>query len=296
MLFAFVAPAQATFPGANGRIVFASDRVGGAYQLFTMRPDGSRLRQLTHSPDTLAVFPDWSPDGQKIAFEGDSADGTADSELFLVPSAGGHVVQLTHNTGLDADPAWSPDGKSLAYCHAASANGAPDIYLINADGTDIHSLTSNPANDCEPQWSPNGRWIAFASDRRGPGRSAIFKIRATGGRPQQITPTRLDAGDPDWAPSGDRLAFESHVSSAHSSLYTIAASGTGLRRLTHGPTTENDLFPSYSPNGRLITFFSDRTGQEHIWVMRTDGERPRDLTPLSQAINFAPDWGARRDG
>jgi TolB protein len=283
--------AQATFPGENGRIVFASDRQSGVYQLYSMQDGGSGVRRLTFLPHVLTVFPSWSPDGAAIAFEGDSPKGTRDSELFTVAMGSGRIHQLTRNRGLDADPAWSPDGRWLTFCHAATQTGAPDVYVMRRDGSHIRRLTSNLASDCEPQWSPDGRWIAFASDRAGGSRSAIYLTKPSGGGAHRVTPLRLDSGDPNWRPDGRQLAFESHVSSPHSSIYTIGLDGSGLRRLTAGPHSENDLFPSFSPDGRRITFFSDRTGATHIWVMYANGTAARDLTRRSTAINFAPDWG-----
>ena len=161
------ATARATFPGENGRIVFSSDR-GSAqfqYQLYSMRPDGSGVRRLTDLPGLATVYAELSPDGQRVVFEGDDPNGVRDSELYVVSTSGGASHQLTHNTGLDADPAWSPDGRWIVFCRAASATGAPDLYVMRSDGSDVRRLTANPASDCQPQWSPGGGWITFASDR-----------------------------------------------------------------------------------------------------------------------------------
>jgi len=288
--------ARATFPGENGRIVFSSDR-GSAqfqYQLYSMRSDGSHIHRLTHLSGVAAVYPSTSPDGQRVVFEGDDPNGQRDSELYIVSTVGGISRQLTHNRVLDADPAWSPDGRWIAFCRSASSTGAPDLYVMRSDGSDVRRVTASPASDCQPQWSPDGAWIAFVSDRAGASQSAVYVVRSGGGDPRRVTPLRLDAGDPNWRPDGNVLVFESHVSSPHSSLYTIGVSGSDLQRLTAGPRSENDLFPSYSPNGRRIAFFSDRTGEPHIWIMAADGSDQHDITPQSHAINFAPDWGSTR--
>jgi TolB protein len=290
------ATAKATFPGDSGRIVFSSDRGGVQfeYQLFSIRADGTDVRRLTHLPGLAAVYPNTSPDGRRVVFEGDDVNGTIDSELFVVSASGGQSHQLTHNRGLDSDPAWSPNGQRIVFCHSSSSSSPPNLYVMDADGRDVRRLTADTPHDCEPQWSPNGQWIAFASDRAGASQSAVYLIRPGGGSVRRVTPLGLDAGDPNWRPDGRVLVFESHVSSPHSSLYTIGVSRSNLQRLTAGPHSENDLFPSYAPGGGRIAFYSDRSGESHIWVMGADGSDPHDITPESHAISFAPDWGPVR--
>ena len=283
----------------NGRIVFARFHADFAAQLFSTQANGSELRQLTHDPAISAGYPDRSPDGRTIVYEGDPASGQGDSEIFTVSIRGGSSHQLTRNRTEDQDPAWSPDGTHIALCHSTSEGLPSRIFVMRRDGSHLRRLTSSRGNgpeahtsDCEPQWSPNGRWIAFASARAG--RSAIYKVPASGGRIRRVTPLFLDAGDPNWSPDGGRIVFESHVSVPHSSLYTIHPNGSGLQRLTGGPRSENDLFASYSPDGRRIAFFSDRSGDPDIWVMDADGRHPHDITPSSRVIDFAPDWGPSR--
>ena len=252
--------AKATFPGENGRIVFSSDR-GSAqfhYQLFSMRSDGSHVHRLT-----ICRGSPRSTRARRLMASASCSKATTPA-VSAIPSCTsslppGHIHQLTNNTGLDADPAWSPDGRRIAFCRSASSTGVPDLYVMRSDGSHVRRLTASPASDCQPQWSPDGAWIAFASDRAGASQSAVYLVRSGGGDSRRVTPLRLDAGDPNWRPDGNVLVFESHVSSPHSSLYTIGVSGSNLQRLTAGPGSENDLFASYSPNGHWIAFYSDRT-------------------------------------
>jgi Tol biopolymer transport system component len=65
---------------------------------------------------------------------------------------GTSVTRLTVNPTDDYDPAWSPDGKRLAF--GSERDGNPEIYVMNADGTDVTRLTNNPAVDYQPAWSP----------------------------------------------------------------------------------------------------------------------------------------------
>jgi Tol biopolymer transport system component len=109
----FAERAGATFPGTNGRIVFTGYHSGDGYELYTVAPDGSDLKQLTVNTavDDQAVF---SPDGSKIAFFSDRGDvgsnlegrRSGNYEIYVMDAGGGNLVQLTKNTSWDWQPDW----------------------------------------------------------------------------------------------------------------------------------------------------------------------------------------------
>src|SRR5215210_1057225 len=110
-----VDPAEAAFPGANGKIVFSSNKVTstnptGDYEIFTINPDGSQLTQLTDNTSTQDKYPAWSPDGQYIAFMR-SPDGVINPDIYVMSSDGGNELRLTYDPAVDNVPAWSPDGQ-----------------------------------------------------------------------------------------------------------------------------------------------------------------------------------------
>ena len=82
-------------------------------------------------------------------------------------SDGTRPIRLLKHGGHDTWPAWSPDGKQIAFASRDGKNGTWEIHRIDADGGGIKSLTDNLANDQYPAWSSNGKQIAFASDRDG---------------------------------------------------------------------------------------------------------------------------------
>lgn len=93
------------------------------------------------------------------------------------------VRQLTDNGAPDLDPAWSPDGNSIAFY--GHRNGDSEIFVMDADGTEVRQLTNNNHDDWGPTWSPGGEFIAFASDRFGKSESfydnaEIFVMNADG--------------------------------------------------------------------------------------------------------------------
>jgi Tol biopolymer transport system component len=113
--------------------------------------------------------PDWSPDGQWIAFS--STDG-GNSNVWIIPSTGGTARQITTDGAADSQPAWSPDGKRLAFVSDRSGN--LDIWIINIDSGQVVQVTTDPATDDSPDWSPDGSRIVFVSERGGGGFSHIW--------------------------------------------------------------------------------------------------------------------------
>jgi Tol biopolymer transport system component len=131
---------------ADGRrIAFLSDR-DGDLEVYTMRPDGSSVRQLT-SNDGFEFQPNWSPDGGQITFTSDRTDS---AEVFVMDADGTNQTNLTANhKGGDFFSAWSPDGRKIVHL-----SGNYDIFTMNADGSDQLRLTKGPAFDFESDWQP----------------------------------------------------------------------------------------------------------------------------------------------
>jgi TolB protein len=325
---ALAPPAEATFQGENGRIAFRRflnvEQTWGA--VFTIRPNGSGERQITHPPQGFVDRnPDVSPDGRRIIFEREGVDCGPEcsyDEVFVVNTDGSNLTQLTHNPPgevcghggfCNGSPAWSPDGTQIAFTRA-SGLVVDDlienvgIYVMNADGSRVRQITQKTrpslGEDSDPQWSPDGRKIVFqrfnvrtATPQDG---VALWTINLVNGREHRVTPWDLRAGDtPDWSPDGRRILFHSNVGgppTVSANLYTIRPDGTGLRQLTfaQGGLVQY-LGSSYSPDGTLITFGRrPETGgaAADVLVMRVDGTHMRHVTRTVLYDSY-PDWGPR---
>jgi TolB protein len=171
LVVAVMKPAEATFPGKNGKIAFYSGR-GGDPDIYVMKPNGSGVQLLTvdpPSPPVNDVAPAWSADGTKIAFS--STTTTFNSDIYSMNADGSNRTQLTNSSDLEYAPTWSPDGSKIAYVRDVPLDdqGAvlSKIYIMNADGSDQVPLFNSDIFSCcesSPSWSPDGKKIAFGDN------------------------------------------------------------------------------------------------------------------------------------
>ena len=141
--------------------------------MYILNSDGSGLRKLE-----VGEYPDWSPVDDWIAHRGCYGP---DCGLWITHADSGERRRLTTGGG-DGQPAWSPDGKQIAYI--SKDDGNFEIYKINRDGSGKVRLTDTPQSDGLPIWSPDGKWIAFRSDRSG--KWAICVMRSDGSGVAQV--------------------------------------------------------------------------------------------------------------
>jgi dipeptidyl aminopeptidase/acylaminoacyl peptidase len=292
---AVAAPADAAFPGENGRIAFVSSG-----QIWTVNGDGSDPQQVT-SPTSPAfdADPSWSPDGTRIAF---SRGSSSTRDLYIVNADGSGATLLAIN---GQDPTWSPDGTEIAF---ASAPGfEPSIYRINVDGTNRRrEMYIGVTFECclnEPAWSPRGDPIAFGYvwtepvcdpfDPGAPECDAVFDhyvgLRPLPSPDSELYNTITAGSDPDWAPTAAEIAHETARvrvdyytwAGTDGDIAAVTADGSSSRAIVSGADVDRD--PAWSPDGSSIVF---QRGSAGLWVVPAAGGTPVQILNLGTQ----PDW------
>ena len=221
-------------------------------ELRTMAADGTDVRLLTPSLDTLGLFPPvWSPDGQRIAFlvnEGEprgsrGTDGTVtlDLALYIVDADGSNLTRIAKTFGM---PSWSPDSSEIAFTTVNDA-GEKGIYAVRPEGTGLRLITSGGAS--EISWSPDGEELLFVTVVTG----VVYIVRTDGSGLRRVRTDGLHriaafyAANAEWSPDGSRIAIL-HIAGRYSRRYfevrsweydswgsvtTVARDGTDPRTL-----------------------------------------------------------------
>jgi TolB protein len=264
-------------------------------QIYTVDPDGSSLRRVTSNDGGGAYQPDWSPDGSRIAY---ASDETGRSEIWIVRADGSNPRRLT-DVGRDHSafwPSFSANGRSVLYTDCAFADCDGGISAIRIDGTHQHAITPNAgASYNDASMSSDATRLAYQRWHLGGITSAIYVSNRDGDGEHRVTPARLLAYAPDWQPGGGRIAFASDLygDRPFGSIYTVAADGTDLVRVTTPPFPSTDTGPSYSPAGDRIVFESSRAYPDgccaSLFIVGADGTG---LTAVPLPWDaYEPSWG-----
>jgi Tol biopolymer transport system component len=205
--------------------------VYAGYDIFTANPDGSDLKQLTHTPgyDAEATI---SEDGKKITF---TSMRNGDLDIYSMDADGKHVKQLTHELGYDGGPTFSPDRKWIVY-------------------RAYHPTDEKEISEYKELLKQNLIRPTYLE---------IWIMKANGSGKRQITHLGAASFAPAFFPDGKRIIFSSNQGSTggmgNFELYAINADGTGLKQITYSPGF--DGFPMFSYDGKKLVWASNRNAK-----------------------------------
>jgi TolB protein len=221
------------------------------------------LALLLSLPLTAAATYPGSVDG-RIA-TGINVDGNTDIYTFL--SGGQGLQRLTTDPLFDACPAWSADGKRLAWCHGVQRGGIIEVWTMKLDGTAKSPLTALGGRSLFPDFAPDGMRILFSSQPAGATNFDLFVINTDGTGLVQLTSDPAFDGNPAWSPDGDQIVFTSDRSGV-GQVYVMDANGGNVTQLTFDEVWK-DQVPDWSPDGSKIAYAAGDPGD--ILVMNADG-------------------------
>ncbi|MBI4472855.1 MAG: S9 family peptidase, partial [Acidobacteria bacterium] len=229
--------------------------------------------------------PQPSPDGQWIAYSVtryDKAKNAGNSDIWIIPTAGGEARQLTQSEKRDNNPRWSPDGKNIAFI--SSRDGLPQIWVIDLSGGEARKLTTISTGAAGVVWSPDGKLLAFTSE--------VFPDC----KDDECNRKRTEAAETSKVKAKiiDRLLYrhwDSWKDGRRTHVFVVSAEGGIPLDVTPG---DYDAPPfslggptdyDFSPDGKEICFARNTDKVEAVstnvdlWVVSTTGGEPVKLTP-----------------
>jgi Tol biopolymer transport system component/predicted Ser/Thr protein kinase len=289
----------------DGKSLAYSDRASRnePSSIFLLSLDSQEVRRLTSPIRSRGDFsPEFSPDGQTLAFGRDSQGAQS---IYAIPVSGGEEQRVTSDTAQKWGLAWTPDGREIIFANVgwlwkvSRRGGEPEKLQFGQDGFQpsirgnrlvyVHLKFNNniwrrdlnssvPASppvkfitstrmEGGPQFSPDGSKVAFESTRSGA--YEVWLCRSDGSSLMQLTHFGPSVtGTPRWSPDGQQIAFDSRPA-GNGDIFVIGSQGGPPRKLTN--EASNEVVPSWSRDGRWIYFASDRTGSWEVWKMPSRG-------------------------
>jgi len=248
-------------------------------------PAWSQYAQLTDASG-VETGPSLSPDGGSFVYAS-NAKGSWD--IYVQRVGGRNPVLVAGDPARDELwPAFSPDGKQLAFSQGGGTGG---IFIVGATGESVRRVTEFGSN---PAWSPDGQRLVFCSEEVKSAYntftlSTLWTVDVNGGAPAVLETRAQSVLQPAWSPSGGRIAFWVNHQGQRD-LATIPAAGGQHVLITDDAAV--DWAPVWSPDGRFLYFASDRGGSMGIWRIAVDEASGRATgvpEPIAAGVDVAMD-------
>ena len=216
-------------------------------------------------------YPDWSPDGKRIAFYSKYDEGKTWS-MHIMNSDGTDRKRLTYEKNKwDSSPTWSPDGKMIAFAREyqdPEGNWQEEIWIMNSDGsgqTQLKTLSGRA-----PCFMKNGRLLFHSKSPQ----SEICIANIDGSDIIALTKNNAKDWSPKISPDGKQIAFISDRD-GNQEIYVMDIDGSNQKRLTFNDVTDWD--PCWSADGSKIIFASESGDYLDLYMMNKDGSSTKEF-------------------
>ncbi len=194
-------------------------------------------------------------------------------DIWKIPAEGGEAIALTAGPAYHFEPAWSPDGTRIAFSYESTGN--LDIGIVSANGGPVETIASNPRVDVQPAWSQDGKSLFFVSARAGNFR--IFRHDFASNADTSVT----NGIQPAVSPDGKLLAYEQ-------SGLRVLDLATGESRMVRDEETEYRMEPAWTPDGQNILYVTEDEGSNDIRIISAAGGDPIELTSDTTHHEMSP--------
>ncbi|HCZ12523.1 MAG TPA: Tol-Pal system beta propeller repeat protein TolB [Nitrospiraceae bacterium] len=246
-------------------------------ELYVMDWDGQRSYGLGIRGGIL-LSPRWSPDGTKLLY---SAERNRSWDIYALDMGTMKEKNIVRLGGVNMSGNFFPNNREFVF--SSSKDGKSNIHVGDISNMKGWKLVSSPWIDVSPSVSPDGNHILFVSNRSGS--PQIYIANNDGNGVRRLTFEGSYNTSPAWSSKGDRIVFVRMIGGKNQ-IFVIKPDSSGLTQLTDRGNNEE---PSFSPDGRHITFTSDRDGAKGIYLMRITGEDPKRITTKGIKAT-GPNW------
>lgn len=232
------------------------------------------IRDPASAPVPLYPFggaqddPSFSPDGNQVAFAWHPSQSD-NQDIYVLRVGELNATRLTSDPALDKSPAWSPDGRRIAFIRRKGSKG--EVIVISPAGGPEQKVVDTAGTSVA--WSPDSQTLAFIDRATGEDSHSIFLVSAAGGTKRQVTFTAAEKsyGDssPAISPDNRMLAFVRHLTYDVADVFVQPLDSGPARRLTFDKRQIRGL--AWMPDGQEVIFSSSRNGRHQLWRVKVKG-------------------------